>query len=204
MAVSLNTRAQLLLAQKVVKMSATMQDAAEKGNLEYSDAIYYKRYAIPVGGSGMLNILKNDDSELDGFCNISKQKISQNCAFMADRITVRIGWINSSDESYATANETSVAYLPVASLTGANVLRNAELEVQFNNVKINQSPLDAYNMERTSSNGDKDGLNLSAPKFISDEQQMQFRLHIPDGQSIPSTAKYFIEVAVHGAEVRVK
>lgn len=204
MAVSLNTRSQLLLAQKVSQMSATMKDAAENSKLSYSDSVYFKRFALPVGAGGLHDILLNDDAQKDGFCNISKQKINQGCAFMVDRITARIGWIKSTDEGYATATEATVAYLPIKELTEANVLRNSELEVIFNQVKVNQSPLDAFTQEPKNCNGDGDGLNLSAPQFISDEQQMQFRLHVPQGSAIPSSAKYFIEVALHGAEVRVK
>lgn len=204
MAVSLNTRSQLLLANKVSAMSATMQEAYNNGKLEFADSVYFKRYALPVGAAGLQDILLNDDAQKDGFCNISKQKINQGCAFMADRLTARVGWIKSTDEGYATATEATVAYLPISELTGNNILRNSELEVVFNQIKINQSPLDAFNQETKSGNSDKDGLNLSAPKFISDEQLMQFRLHLPQGASMPADAKYFIEIALHGAEVRVK
>ena len=197
----LNTRSQLLLAGYVSKMSASMQEAFNKGQLKFSDAYYYKRFALPTGASGMQDLLLNDDSQKDGYCSISKQKIDQGCAFMADRFTFKVYAVATA--SLAGADEATVTYCTVAAATTVPGLQCAELEFTVNGVRQFISPVNAFNHETENSNSDKDGINVSAPIFVNDEQLMQFRLHLPQGKSLDSSLTVFVEVCMYGAECRI-
>lgn len=202
MAISLLTRAQEFLRLKVSQMSPAMQQDFENGNLNFADSVYYKRFEI-TGIGGMVDILKNDDSIVDGFCNISKQKIKQSCAIMIDRVTVRLGYTAASNTTY---NAAQINYLPVADLgTVDPIVTNAELEVDVAQLNIFQAPINSFCQESIGINGAKDGIILTAPKLITDSQEIQFRLHVPQGLTISGTTnRYFIEVALRGAEIRVK
>lgn len=202
MAISLLTRAQEFLRLKVSQMSPAMQQDFENGNLNFADSVYYKRFEI-TGIGGMVDILKNDDSIVDGFCNISKQKIKQGCAIMIDRVTVRLGYTAASNTTY---NAAQINYLPVADLgTVDPIVTNAELEVDVAQLNIFQAPINSFCQESIGINGAKDGIILTAPKLITDSQEIQFRLHVPQGLTISGTTnRYFIEVALRGAEIRVK
>ena len=202
MAISLLTRAQEFLRLKVSQMSPAMQQDFENGNLNFADSVYYKRFEI-TGIGGMVDILKNDDSIVDGFCNISKQKIKQGCAIMIDRVTVRLGYIAATNTTY---NAAQINYLPVADLgTVDPIVTNAELEVDVAQLNIFQAPINSFCQESIGINGAKDGIILTAPKLITDSQEIQFRLHVPQGLTISGTTnRYFIEVALRGAEIRVK
>lgn len=202
MAISLLTRAQEFLRLKVSQMSPAMQQDFENGNLNFADSVYYKRFEI-TGIGGMVDILKNDDSIVDGFCNISKQKIKQSCAIMIDRVTVRLGYTAATNTTY---NAAQINYLPVADLgTVDPIVTNAELEVDVAQLNIFQAPINSFCQESIGINGAKDGIILTAPKLITDSQEIQFRLHVPQGLTISGTTnRYFIEVALRGAEIRVK
>lgn len=199
---ALLTRAQEFLRLKVSQMSPAMQQDFENGNLNFADSVYYKRFEI-TGIGGMVDILKNDDSIVDGFCNISKQKIKQGCAIMIDRVTVRLGYTAASNTTY---NAAQINYLPVAQLgTVDPIVTNAELEVDVAQLNIFQAPINSFCQESIGINGEKDGIILTAPKLITDSQEIQFRLHVPQGLTISGTTnRYFIEVALRGAEIRVK
>lgn len=199
---ALLTRAQEFLRLKVSQMSPAMQQDFENGNLNFADSVYYKRFEI-TGIGGMVDILKNDDSIVDGFCNISKQKIKQGCAIMIDRVTVRLGYTAATNTTY---NAAQINYLPVADLgTVDPIVTNAELEVDVAQLNIFQAPINSFCQESIGINGAKDGIILTAPKLITDSQEVQFRLHVPQGLTISGTTnRYFIEVALRGAEIRVK
>lgn len=200
------TRAQEFLKLKIGELSPAMQEDFQNGNLNFSDSVYYKRYEV-TGAGGLLDLLYNDDAIKDGFTNISKQKIKQSCAIMIDRITVRVGTVAATT---TTANyEANVSYAPVESVaTGAAaspILTNCELEIDVAQLNIFQAPINSFNQESVGINGAKDGIILTAPKLITDSQELQFRLHVPQGKTIDGTSyRYFIEVALRGAEIRVK
>ena len=169
MAISLLTRAQEFLRLKVSQMSPAMQQDFENGNLNFADSVYYKRFEI-TGIGGMVDILKNDDSIVDGFCNISKQKIKQGCAIMIDRVTVRLGYTAASNTTY---NAAQINYLPVADLgTVDPIVTNAELEVDVAQLNIFQAPINSFCQESIGINGAKDGIILTAPKLITDSQEI--------------------------------
>lgn len=198
---NLNTRSQLLLAKYISKMSASMQEAAQKGELKYTDGYYYKRFALPTAASGMQDLLLNDDSQRDGYCSISKQKINSGCAFMADRFTFKVYAVATS--SLAGGDAGSVPYGTVAAATAVPILQCGELEFTVNGVRQFMVPVNAFNHETIGANSDKDGINVSAPCFINDEQLMQFRLHLPQSKSIDSSMSVFVEVCMYGAECRI-
>ena len=198
---SLLTRPQELLRLKIGEMSPAMQEDFHKRNLNFSDSVYYKRYEV-TGAGGLLDLLYNDDAIKDGFTNISKQKIKQGCAIMVNRITCRAGYV-------ATGGSETVAqivYLPISQIaTIEPVLACCELEIDVAQLNIFQAPINSFNQESVAINGEKDGIILTAPKMITDSQEMQFRLHVPQGLTIPTTTnRYFLEVALRGAEIRVK
>ncbi len=195
------TRAQEFLKLKMPQLSPAMQEDFQNGKLNFSDSVYYKRYEI-TGAGGLLDLLYNDDAIKDGFTNISKQKIKQGCAIMIDRITTRIGYVaTGGSETVANIN-----YLPVSSIgTVDPIVSNCELEIDVAQLNIFQAPINSFNQESVGVNGEKDGIILTAPKLITDSQEMQFRLHVPQGLTISGTTnRYFIEVALRGAEIRVK
>lgn len=195
------TRAQALLLASLTKLSPTMVKDFVNRNLNLSDSVYYKRYEI-TGAGGLLDLLYNDDAIRDGYCNLSKQKIKQGCAFMLDRITARIGYVATGGSETAAA----INYLPVANIgTVDPVVANCELEIDVAQLNIFQSPLNSFCQESVGVNGEKDGIILTAPKLIQDSQELQARLHVPQGLTIAGTTnRYFIEVALRGAEIRVK
>lgn len=199
--INLNTRSQLLLAQKVGLMSASMQEAANDNKLQYTDGYYFKRFPLPTSASGLQDILLNDDSQKDGYCSISKQKINTGCAFMADRFTFKVFAIATA--SLSGADEATVSYGTVAAATTVPALQCAELEMTVNGIRQWIAPVNAFNHETTDANSDKDGINVSAPVFINDEQLIQFRLHLPQGKSIDSSLSVFVEVVMYGAECRI-
>jgi hypothetical protein len=195
------TRAQELLKLKMGELSPAMQQDYKNGLLNFSDSVYYKRYEI-TGAGGLLDLLYNDDSIRDGFCNISKQKIKQGCAIMIDRITARIGYVATGGSETAA----QINYLPVANIgTVDPIIANCELEIDVAQLNIFQAPINSFCQESVAINGEKDGIILTAPKLITDSQEMQFRLHVPQSLTISGTTnRYFIEVALRGAEIRVK
>lgn len=196
------TRAQELLKLKMGELSPAMQQDFKNGLLNFSDSVYYKRYEI-TGAGGLLDLLYNDDAIKDGFTNISKQKIKQGCAIMIDRITCRIGYTAATNTTF---KEFNINYLPVAQIgTVDPIIANAELEIDVAQLNIFQAPINSFCQESVAINGEKDGIILTAPKLITDSQEMQFRLHVPQGATISGTTnRYFIEVALRGAEIRVK
>jgi len=195
------TRAQALLLASIAKLSPAMQKDFEGGNLNLSDSVYYKRFEI-TGAGGLLDVLYNDDAIKDGYTNISKQKIKQGCAIMIDRITVRVGYVATG----GTETAAEVNYLPVANIgTVDPIVAACELEIDVAQLNIFQAPINSFCQESVGINGEKDGIILTAPKLIQDSQEMQFRLHVPQGLTISGTTnRYFIEVALRGAEIRVK
>lgn len=204
---NLNTRSQLLLAGYTNKMSASMQEAYDKGQLKFSDGYYFKRFKLPLSASGLQNLLLNDDAQKDGFCSISKQKINQGCAFMADRFTVKIGFVDttaSGAPTYAQVSEGDIEYKTVDTIAATlPALAAAELEFTVNGVTQWTAPINAFNHETLFANSDKDGINVSAPCFVNDEQLMQFRLKLPQGLSISSSYAVCVEVVMYGAECRI-
>ncbi len=198
---ALLTRAQEFLRLKVGELSPAMQEDFANGNLNFSDSVYYKRYEV-TSAAGLLDLLYNDDAIKDGYTNISKQKIKQGCAIMIDRITFRAGYVESSN---STATPANIVYLPISQIAATNaVLANSELEIDVAQLNIFQSPVNSFNQESVGVNGEKDGIILTAPKLITDAQEMQFRLHIPQGLTVGNDNRYFVEVALRGAEIRVK
>lgn len=195
------TRDQELLRLKLGEMSPAMQEDYEKGNLNFSDSVYYKRYEVTNAG-GLLDILLNDDSIKDGFCNISKQKIKQGCTIMVNRITVRGGYVATG----GTQTAADIVYLPIADIASTSpVFANCELEIDVAQLNIFQAPINSFCQESIGVNGAKDGIILTAPKMITDSQEIQFRLHVPQSLSIDGTTnRFFIEVALRGSEIRVK
>lgn len=207
----INTRTQILLASYIGKMSASMQVAANEKKLKYSDGYYYKRVKLPLSANGMQDLLLNDDSQKDGFCSISKQKINQGCAFMADRFTFKVSvyQVPQSDPvAYDSWSEgaqvyTSLDELPAAVKAAIAALTCAELEFTVNGDRQWIAPVNSFNQETILSNSNKDGKNVSAPCFVNDEQLMQFRLHLPQGIALPSGYYVAVEVCMYGAECRI-
>ena len=113
---TVNSRAQRLLASYVPKMSASMQLAYKEGRLKFTDGYYFKRFALPASANGLQDILLNDDSQKDGYCTISKQKIDQGCAFMANRFTFKVYTVATASLP-SGADEGNCTYGTVAAAT---------------------------------------------------------------------------------------
>ena len=207
----INTRTQLLLASYKDKMSASMQVAADNGKLKYSDGYYYKRIKLPLSANGMQDLLLNDDSQKYGFCSISKQKINQGCAFMADRFTFKVAVYTvpgSSPIEYNAWSEGAQVYTSLDAMDATQkaalaALTCAELEFTVNGDRQWIAPVNSFNQETVLSNSNKDGKNVSAPVFVNDEVLMQYRLHLPQGIALPSGYYVAVEVCMYGAECRI-
>ena len=207
----INTRTQLLLASYKDKMSASMQVAADNGKLKYSDGYYYKRIKLPLSANGMQDLLLNDDSQKDGFCSNSKQKINQGCAFMADRFTFKVAVYTvpgSSPIAYDAWSEGAQVYTSLDAMDATEkaalaALTCAELEFTVNGDRQWIAPVNSFNQETVLSNSNKDGKNVSAPVFVNDEVLMQYRLHLPQGIALPSGYYVAVEVCMYGAECRI-
>lgn len=199
---TVNSRAQRLLASYVPKMSASMQLAYKEGRLKFTDGYYFKRFALPAGANGLQDILLNDDSQRDGYCTISKQKIDQGCAFMANRFTFKVYTVATASLP-SGADEGNCTYGTVAAATAVPVVQCAELEMTVNGTRQWKFAVSEFNHEATDANSEKDGINVEAPIFINDEQLLQFRLHLPQGKSVASTQTVFVEVAFRGAQCSI-
>lgn len=199
---TVNSRAQRLLASFKPKMSASMQLAYNEGRLKFTDGYYFKRFALPVGANGLQDILLNDDSQKDGYCTISKQKIDQGCAFMANRFTFKVYTVATASLP-SGADEGNCTYAPVAAATAVPVIQCAELEMTLNGTRQWKFAVSEFNHESTDANSEKDGINVEAPIFINDEQLLQFRLHLPQGKSVASTQTVYVEVAFRGAQCSI-
>lgn len=199
---TVNTRTQRLLASFVPKMSASMQLAYKNGNLQFADGCYFKRFALPTSANGMQDILLNDDSQRDGYCSISKQKIDSGCAFMADRFTFKVYAVATASLP-SGADEGNCSYGTVAAATAVPVVQSSELEFTVNGTRKWKYNVNAFTQEGTMANSEKDGLNVTAPLFINDEQLLQFRLHLPQGKSVDSSMTVYVEVCMYGAECRI-
>lgn len=207
----INTRTQLLLASFVGKMSASMQVAASEGKLKYTDGYYYKRVKLPLSANGMQDLLLNDDSKKDGFCSISKQKINQGCAFMADRFTFKVAVYQApavEPLDYNAWSEGAQIYTSLDEISdnvkeALAALACAELEFTVNGDQQWIAPVNSFNQETVLSNSNKDGKNVTAPVFVNDEVLMQFRLHLPQGIALPSGYYVAVEVCMYGAECRI-
>ena len=195
------TRDQELLRLKIGEMSPAMQEDFQKENLNFSDSVYFKRYEV-TGAGGLLDLLLNDDSIKDGYCNISKQKIRQGCTIMVNRITVRGGYVAAG----GTQTAADIVYLPIADIASTSpVFANCELEFDIAQQNVFQAPINSFTQESIGVNGSKDGIILTAPKMVTDSQEMQLRLHVPQGSTIDGTTnRFFIEVCLRGSEIRVK
>lgn len=195
------TRAQELLKLKMGELSPAMQQDFKNGLLNFSDSVYYIRYEI-TGAAGLWDLLHNDDSVKDGFCSFSKQKIRQGCALMIDRISARAGYVATG----GTQTPAQINYLPIENIgTVDPIIAASELEVDVAQLNIFQAPINSFNQAAVAINGAKDSIILTAPKLITDSQEVQLRMHIPQGLSVDGTTnRYFIEIGLHGAEIRVK
>lgn len=199
---TVHSRAQRLLASYVPKMSASMQLAYKEGRLKFTDGYYFKRFALPAGANGLQDILLNDDSQKDGYCTISKQKIDQGCAFMANRFTFKVYTVATASLP-SGADEGNCTYGTVAAATAVPVVQCAELEMTVNGTRQWKFAVSEFNHEATDANSEKDGINVEAPIFINDEQLLQFRLHLPQGKSVASTQTVYVEVAFRGAQCSI-
>ncbi|MBQ5900413.1 MAG: hypothetical protein IIW86_00985, partial [Clostridia bacterium] len=105
--------------------------------------------------------------------------------------------------------KTKILYVAPESLNkdeNVEFLRNHKISFYaIAQLNIFQAPINSFCQESIGINGEKDGIILTAPKLITDSQEIQFRLHVPQGLTISGTTnRYFIEVALRGAEIRVK
>lgn len=196
-------RGQIILLNKIGEMSPDMQANFKKQNTVYADSVYFKRFNISQG-AGLINVLQNDDAIKDGYCNISKQKIAQGCAFLIQKIAVKCAIVDAQvNNADNPADEAMVTYTPIANNTASPVLQNAELELDIAQRKIVQIPFSSFNQESTNVDGEKNGYILSAPKLATYNDELQFRIHFPQSKSLPSDKKIFIEVALYGSELRI-
>lgn len=200
-------RGQVILLNKIGEMSPDMQANFKKSNTVYADSVYYKRFNI-TQGAGLINVLQNDDAIKDGYCNISKQKIAQGCAFLIQKIAIKCAIVDAQITSGGTtaanpADEAMVTYTPIASNTASPVLQNAELELDIAQKKIVQIPFSSFNQESVNVDGEKNGYILTAPKLATYNDELQFRIHFPQSKALPSDKKIFIEVALYGSELRI-
>ncbi len=190
------TRTQAILLAKVAEMSQDTKAAAENGLITIEDGLYFKRADIS-GKSNMFDVLKNDDSIKEGFCNISKQKIDQGKNLAIDRISVMIATTTTSGATAGT-----VKYGKVLDSNDPAVT-NAELEIFIKKVRVFSAPLSQFTQEIKDGHSLGTNINLDAPKLVTDADELQFRVKFPDGAVVDTTssAKTFIEVLIAGSMI---
>lgn len=195
------TRTQEFLINKLTDMPPAMQEDYRKGNLGFSDSVYFIRFEV-TGGSNIVDLLHNDDAIENGICNIARQKIKQGCAIMVDRITARAAYVATG----GTQTVADVEYKPIADIASVcPALANSELELDIAQLNTVQVPISAFAQESVGINGSQDGFILTAPKLVTDSQELMLRLRVPLGTTIDGTTnRYFVEIALRGAEVRVR
>lgn len=193
------TRTQSILLAKIGDMSEDTKNAAEAGNINIEDQSYFKRVEIS-GKASLFNILKNDDSIEDGICNISKQKIDQGSNIAVDRISVKVA---TSTAEGASAG--SVIYKDILQCTDPAVV-NAELEVWVKQVKVFSAPLSEFTQEIACGHSQGCNINLTAPKLITDTDEIQLRVKFPEDATVStaSSTKTFLEVLLNGSAIRNK
>jgi hypothetical protein len=191
------TNPQRLLLNKVDSMSTDVQQAYAEGKVNLSEGSYFKRIEI-TGISGLFNILKNDDSLIDGICDISKQKIEQGANLALSRISVKV-----ASQVATTTTAGSAVYQPISQCNDG-VLRNAEIEILCKQKRILRLPLSEFT-QVVGQDSEKCWVNLAAPKLITDQDDIQARLYIPESLAVATTdsgsnaAKTFFEVLLAGA-----
>lgn len=191
------TNPQKLLLNKIGSMSTDVQQAYAEGKVNLSEGSYFKRTEI-TGISGLFNILKNDDSLIDGVCNISKQKIEQGANLALSRISVKVASMVAT-----TTAAGSASYTDIASSTDG-VLRNTEIEILCKQKRLLRLPLSEFN-QVVGQDSAKVWVNLAAPKLITDQDDIQVRLYVPESLAVATqdasgnASKTFIEVVLGGA-----
>lgn len=186
------TKGQEILKQKLGKMSQDTQNAYAEGMAQFIDSVYFKRAEI-TGKSSLVDLLLNGDDRKDGYTNISKQKINQGENLAIERIGVQVASIVADTYTAGTAVYTDVK----SSTDGA--LKNAEIELFIKQKKVVRIPLSHFN-EQIKAGSEAIWFTLDAPKLVTDQDELQIRLYVPEGANIDSTAskKSFIEVSLAG------
>ena len=198
---NLLNRTQEFLINKLPDMPPSMQEDYSKGRLNFSDSVYFIRYEV-TDGANIVDLLHNDDAIVNGICNIARQKIKQGCSIMVDRITARAAYCAKG----GTETVANVEYKPIADIASVcPAFANSELELDIAQLNTVQVPISAFCQESEGVNGSKDGFILTAPKLITDSQELMLRLRVPNGTTIDGTTnRFFIEIALRGSEIRVK
>lgn len=186
------TRGQELLKKKLFNMSQDTQAAFESGAAQFIDGVYFKRAEV-TGKSSLVDLLLNGDDRKDGYTNISKQRINQGENIAVERIGVQVASIVADTFTAGTATYTDVK----TSTDGA--LKNAEIELLIKQKKVVRIPLSHFN-EEIKAGSSAMWFTLDAPKLITDQDEIQLRLYVPEGANIDSTAskKSFIEISLAG------
>lgn len=194
---ALLTKGQEILKQKLGKMSQDTQNAFANGDANIVDSVYFKRAEI-TGKSSLVDLLLNGDDRKDGITNISKQKINQGENLAVERIGVMVASIVADTKTAGTAEYTDVK----TATDGA--LKNAELELLIKQKKVVRVPLSHFN-EEIKAGSQAIWFTLDAPKLVTDQDEIQFRLYVPEGANIDATSskKSFIEVSIAGSTLNV-
>lgn len=192
MAKDIITKGQELLKKKLGNMSQDSQAAYESGAAQFIDGVYFKRAEI-TGKSSLVDLLLNGDDRKDGFTNISKQRINQGENIAVERIGVKVASIVADTFTAGTAVYTDVK----TSTDGA--LKNAEIELLIKQKKVVRIPLDHFN-EQIKAGSEAYWFTLDAPKLVTDQDELQLRLYVPEDANIDATSskKTFIEVSLAG------
>ncbi len=196
--VNILTRGQMLLLDKLGNMSQDTQNAYTAGAVQMIDSAYFKRMEV-TGKSNSVEILDNDDARVDGVTNISKQKINQGENLAVERIGVKLASIVADTVTPGTA-----IYKPVSESTdGAAV--NAEIELRIAQKRVFRGPLSLFNEEK-GEGSEKMWFTLTAPKLVTDADEISVQLYVPKGAAIDATSskKSFIEVVLDGPCLNTK
>ncbi len=187
------TKGQALLKAKIGKMSQDTQSAYQNKEAVFTDTVYFKRAEI-TGKSSQVSLLLNGDDRKDGYTNIKSQKIAQGENLALERIGVMVASVVADTFTAGTAN-----YTPVKGSTDG-ALKNAELEISIKQKKVVRLPLSHFN-EQLKAGSEPFWYTLDAPKLITDQDEIQACLYVPDGANIDKSAskKTFIEVSFGGS-----
>lgn len=201
-------RAVLFLEAKLSEANPALQAELSKGNIVIRDHKMYVNKAFLVGASGILEMVDPTVSKSIGNTSFEKGKTDEDTALAVTGIIARYApAANSSDLVAQTYSEYLYDY------TGAGrvpkEIQNADVEILIGSMKIYEGRFGNLfvNGREAKENGEcNQYLRLKAPKFIKGGQDVQIRLRMANGSTLPGTATYnhFVQIEFDGAATSTK
>lgn len=196
-------RAVLFLEAKMSEANPSLQAELSKGNVVIRDHKMYVNRAFLVGQSGILEVVDATVSKTVGVTTFEKGKTDEDTALAVTGIIARYSpAANSSDVTAQTYSEYLYDYAGTSRVP--KEIQNSDVEILIGNLKIYEGRFGNLfvNGREAKENGEcNQYLRLKAPKFIKGGQEVQIRLRMPNGSTLPGTAtwNHFVQIEFDGA-----